>query len=169
MNKIIQLSIYILIWLFREALRLFHQCILLARAVEQRSSVAIHQNSVIHVDLPTVSELSPSDDLEKQQTTEEQKLAQERSRQEDIKQETHQIMAECYLNLANCVLNGGPRSAEDYLRVIDYCSNVLSYEPTSEQITCATLFKATAFMKGEYYNEAIEVLQELPDGMFSTV
>lgn len=112
----------------REALRLFHQCILLARAVEQNSSVAIHQNSVIHVDNPTVSEPPQTDDPERQETTEEQKLTEERLRQkalnEDVKQETRQIMAECYLNLANCVLNGGQRNAEDYLRVIDYCNNV---------------------------------------------
>jgi hypothetical protein len=39
---------------------------------------------------------------------------------------------------------------------------VLSYEPNAEQTTSAILFKATAFMKNNYYNEAIEVLQELP-------
>lgn len=104
---------------------------MLARAVEQTSSVTIHQNSIISVDTPTGGGGSnaPTDDPEKQATTEEQKLSEERVRQtemsESARQEAHQIMAECYLNLANCVLNGGQRNPEDYKRVQQYCDNVI--------------------------------------------
>jgi tetratricopeptide (TPR) repeat protein len=83
---------------------------------------------------------------------------------EDAIGEAHRIMTECYLNLATCVLNGGQRSADDYLRVIQYCDNVLSYEPTDEQVSKATFYKGLAYMKAESYSEAIEIFEGLSEG-----
>jgi hypothetical protein len=111
-------------WFFREALRLFHQCILLTRAIDQTCSVSIHQNAIISDEAASGSTSDPNIDA--------QKLVDERARRiaidEEAKNEAQELMVECYLNLANCVLNGRQRSIEDYRRAIQYCNNVSCFD-----------------------------------------
>jgi hypothetical protein len=48
----------------------------------------------------------------------------EASQSSELKKEAHDLVAKCYNNLAQCILNGPPRQKEDYMRAVYYCDSV---------------------------------------------
>ncbi|KAI6227977.1 hypothetical protein M3Y95_00573700 [Aphelenchoides besseyi] len=145
---------------YREAVRLFHQCILLARGISQTSSVSIHQQATISVAFQPPSENA---DMNEQTKVVADQCENRIAAEELIKKEAHGLMIECYLSLADCVLNGGPRSHDDYNRTLVYCDNVFAYDPNDEQKQYATLKKGTSYLKLGDYKNALAQLQQLPE------
>ncbi|KAI6242860.1 hypothetical protein M3Y99_00194700 [Aphelenchoides fujianensis] len=155
---------------FRDAPRFFHQCILLARGVDQNSAVALHKHSTLTVAIqPLVDQSENSGVLVDEQTKiAANECANRTAAEESTRSEAVGLMVECYLNLAECVLNGSPRSREDYNRALAYCDNVLAYNPTEEQKEAATISKGIAFMKLSDFKNALAHFHMLPQNEVAT-
>ncbi|CAD5211526.1 unnamed protein product [Bursaphelenchus okinawaensis] len=142
---------------FRSAMMLFHRCILMARGIYQDCSVALHQNSAAGIShsVSATESIGNSED-----TTVPQKLEDHRIKVEDERSEVAKLIADCYIGLARCVLKGRVRTAEDYQRAAQYCDNVIESNPNN---TVAFQIKAEALFKAEKYNDALAILQQIPE------
>lgn len=114
---------------------LFHRCILLARGVYQDCSVAMHHNS--SVEMSQTAQTSLAD------VTVSDKVEETKAEVEGQLKETSRLIAECYLGLAKCVLNGQGRTQQDYRRAAQYCDNVSTTTSIFMLLRCWSLKPAT--------------------------
>ncbi|KAI1727670.1 tetratricopeptide repeat protein 9A [Ditylenchus destructor] len=169
---------------YSNAVRLYHLCVLSAKAVVQcsatdllemarfeRSTQANAGDDVSNAD----SENGGTGEAETSGVTEDAEAnssgvgrlrIDSTSRGEEMKQEANDLILKCYNNLAACILNGPPRQKDDYLRAADYCNKVLVMDENNEK---AIFRKGCALMKAEKYEKAVEQFRKCSNNAQASV
>ncbi|KAI1720060.1 tetratricopeptide repeat protein 9A [Ditylenchus destructor] len=157
---------------YSNAVRLYHLCVLSAKAVVQcsatdlvemarfeRNAQANAGDDVSNADSEKEEETGEAEtsgvteDAEANSSAGGRLRIDSTSRGEEMKQEANDLIFKCYNNLAACILNGPPRQKADYLRAADYCNKVLEMDENNEK---AIFRKGCALMKAEKYDKAVE-------------
>jgi tetratricopeptide (TPR) repeat protein len=150
------------------AVRLYHECLLHAKAISQLSTTNLQSLARMEAEKGDSKEKLPKPSVSGGGDTKlnaEASISGSRSRidsttrGEEMKEEAKTLIAKCYNNLAACILNGPPRKSDDYLRAASYCDNVLAVEGDNEK---AFYRKGCALMKAEKYDPAIECFLKCP-------
>ncbi|MFH4978872.1 hypothetical protein AB6A40_005581 [Gnathostoma spinigerum] len=154
---------------YAEAIKLYHQCLLQAKAVRQLSQVSLQRMARLEQENRDSDKVSPSqtsnpDDVAGTEEAAVPVAGRSRlsstSRGEDMKAEANEIITKCYNNLAACILKGSSRTVDDYMRAIAYCDKVLEADENNEK---ALFRKAMLYMKCENYERALLLFKKLPD------
>uniref|UniRef100_A0A183DIV5 TPR_REGION domain-containing protein n=1 Tax=Gongylonema pulchrum TaxID=637853 RepID=A0A183DIV5_9BILA len=77
-----------------------------------------------------------------------------------LKAEAVGLTVQCYHSLAACIVNGQNRTESDFLRAVDYCDKVLSYEPGNGKVL---LLKVSALRKANRLENAVAFLRKYDD------
>uniref|UniRef100_A0A915CTA0 Uncharacterized protein n=1 Tax=Ditylenchus dipsaci TaxID=166011 RepID=A0A915CTA0_9BILA len=164
---------------YSAAVRLYHQCLLNAKAVVQLSLTNLQamarnerdekpeygfnfgatKSEHVEEDLIQVDEEEdqPITDMNEFQAQNSRLRIDSTSRGEEMKQEATSLIIKCYNNLAACIVNGPPRQKDDYMRAVYYCDKVLDFEPDNDK---AIFRKGCALQKAEKYEKAVEEFQK---------
>jgi len=153
---------------FASAIRLYHQCLLFAKAITQLSLTGLQEMARGEMDsdsTPTTQDSNSEADKASSSNPEQTKPVGKGTRSrmdsttrgEEMKLEALELISKCYNNLAACIVNGPTRSKEDYIRATTYCDKVLEIEKDNEK---ALFRKGCAFKLAEKYDKAIEMFKK---------
>lgn len=158
---------------YSNAIKLYHQCLLSAKAVVQLSATNLVEMArfernaqggstdeaptIENEEFATEAETSNVKEIEANASLSGRLRIDSTSRGEEMKQESMDLISKCYNNLAACIVNGPPRQKDDYLRAVFYCDKVLELDDNNEK---AIFRKGCAYMKAEKYDHAIEQLKK---------
>uniref|UniRef100_A0A914XAM5 Uncharacterized protein n=1 Tax=Plectus sambesii TaxID=2011161 RepID=A0A914XAM5_9BILA len=149
---------------YGKAIRLYHECLLHARAIQQLSqsgltglarverlqhdsSGAVEEDDVAIGEQPEDAQTSGGPERTRINST---------SRGEEMKEEANAIILKSYNNLAACILQGANRGPKDFLRAVEYCDKVLAMDKTNEK---ALFRKGVCLARAGQHEKAVAVLK----------
>jgi len=152
---------------FSSAIRLYHQCLLFAKAITQLSLTGLQEMARGEMDSDSTSIAQDSNNEAKASSSNLEQAKpvgkgtrsrmDSTTRGEEMKVEALDLISKCYNNLAACIVNGPTRSKDDYLRATTYCDKVLEIEKGNEK---ALFRKGCAYKLAEKYDKAIEMFKQ---------